>query len=447
MYHVTNSDSASYTRLRSALEKLAYAGLCAFVLALPWGGDTTAVGGLVLANWIALVSVVFATLRLLVIKTVRPFGPIHFLLLAFTAWSALSLFWTVDFESTVTRLGTYGLLLIFFALIWELATTVARVQGLIISYVFGAGLASVATIYNYATGRTTSQQMGLGWETYRYSVDGVNADELGLIVALSIPMALYLLTVTKNRWLNALCWAQVIAGITAILISATRGALFAVTVGMIMMAGPTLTHISRMQRGIAVIACIALVSSAVFVVPKTSLDRILSTGTEVTEGTLTHRTVIWAAGMEVFRDHPFLGVGAGAYGPATVKIVNIPLIAHNTFVSVLVELGVFGLLMLLMLLASMFYGALRMQYIERRFWFALLMTWVIGVCSLTWEYRKITWLLFGLLAASLYAKNRDVVWWRSARTAPLGGQRPAWGGIASPPPVGGTSHAFGRTSL
>jgi hypothetical protein len=75
---------------------------------------------------------------------------------------------------------------------------------------------------------------------------------------------------------------------------------------------------------------------------------------ELTEGTLTHRTVIWAAGMEVFRDHPFLGVGAGAYSPATVKIVNIPLIAHNTFVSVLVELGVFGPPMLLMLLASMF---------------------------------------------------------------------------------------------
>ncbi len=444
MYLVTNSASAPYRRAGNALEKLAYAGLCAFVVALPWGGDTTTIGGLVLANWIALVPVIFTTLSLLVNKTVRPFCPIHFLLLAFTAWAALSLFWTVDFASTVTRLGTYGLLLVFVVLIWELATTAERVQGLIISYVLGAAFASIATIYNYARGQTTSQQMGLEWETYRYSVDGVNADELGLIVALSIPMVLYLLTVRRNRWLNALCWAQVIAGITAILISATRGALFAVAVGMVMMAGPTLTHISQRRRGIAVIACIALVSCAVFVVPKTSLDRILSTGTELTEGTLTHRTVIWAAGMEVFRDHPFLGVGAGAYGPATVKIVNIPLIAHNTFVSVLVELGVFGLLLLLMLLASLFYGALRMKYLERRFWFALLMTWVIGVCSLTQEYRKITWLLFGLAAAHVYAKNHHVVRLRREGTAR---SLPGWENISSPSPAGATSHAFGRTSL
>jgi len=441
----TNSVSASDTG--SLLENLAYAGLCAFVLALPWGGDTTIVGGMVLANWIALVPVTLGILRLLATKMVRPFCPIHYLLFGFTAWAALSLFWTVDFESTLTRLGTYGSLLVFVVLIWELATTVARVRGLIISYVLGAGFASIATIYNYATGRTTSQQMGLDWETYRYSVDGVNADELGLIVALSIPMAFYLLTVSKRRWLNALCWAQVIAGITAILISATRGALFAVAVGIVMMAVPTLNHISPMQRGIAVIACIALVSSAAFVVPKTSLDRILSTGTELTEGTLTHRTVIWAAGMEVFRDHPFLGVGAGAYGPAIVKIVNIPLIAHNTFVSVLVELGVFGLLLLLALLASMFYSALRMKYLERRFWFALLMTWVIGVCSLTQEYRKITWLLFGLLAAHIYAKEHRIVWWRREETLPSDDWHSSWTDISSPRPAGATSHAFGRTSL
>jgi hypothetical protein len=90
--------------------------------------------------------VIFAALRLLVIKTIRPFCPIHFLLLAFTTWVALSLFWTVDMESAITRLGTYGLLLLFFALIWELASTVARVRGLIISYVLGAAFASAGTI-------------------------------------------------------------------------------------------------------------------------------------------------------------------------------------------------------------------------------------------------------------------------------------------------------------
>jgi hypothetical protein len=33
------------------------------------------------------------------------------------------------------------------------------------------------------------------------------------------------------------------------------------------------------------------------------------------------------------------------------------------------------------------------------------LTWTIGVSALTWEYRKPTWLLFGLLAAHVYSRR------------------------------------------
>jgi len=79
--------------------------------------------------------------------------------------------------------------------------------------------------------------------------------------------------------------------------------------------------------------------------------------------------------------------------------------AHNTFLSVLVELGVAGALLLLALLASLYYSALRMPYVEKCFWIVLLTTWVVGVSALTWEYYKPTWLLFGLLAAHMYTSH------------------------------------------
>jgi O-antigen ligase len=409
----------SASRVGCELEKLAYAGLCVFVLALPWGVDSKVVGGLTLASWIAFIPIGLATLRIFVDKKVRPFCPIHALLLAFTGWVAASLMWTVDRESTVTRLGTYVQLLIFVWLIWELAPTKARVQGLIVSYVVGSEIASVKTIFNYATGRTISQTDGNRWETYRYSVDGINADELGLIVALSILMALYLLTANKNLWIKALCWVLFLTGFTAILLTGTRGAMFAAVVGMAIMSGPALSRMSRTQRGIGIIVCIALVACTVFFVPKASIDRYLSTGTELTQGTLTHRTVLWAAGLEVFRDHPFLGVGAGAYGHAIVRITDVALIAHNTFISVLVELGIVGALLLLILLASMFSSVLRLKNVEKWLWLAVLAAWVTGACSVTWENRKITWLLFGLVAAQAYAKNTRVFRVRREQPAPL----------------------------
>jgi O-antigen ligase len=111
--------------------------------------------------------------------------------------------------------------------------------------------------------------------------------------------------------------------------------------------------------------------------------------------------------LEAFRDHAFLGVGAGAYGPTILRVVDVPYVAHNTFLSVLVELGVIGALLLLALLASFYYCAKRMQYLERCLWMTLLLTWTVGVSALTWEYRKPTWFLFSLLTAHVYSRRQE----------------------------------------
>ena len=45
------------------------------------------------------------------------------------------------------------------------------------------------------------------------------------------------------------------------------------------------------------------------------------------------------------------------------------------------------------------YLAVRMGGLDRWLWIVLLLTWAAGVSSLTWEYRKVTWFLFGMIAA------------------------------------------------
>jgi O-antigen ligase len=111
--------------------------------------------------------------------------------------------------------------------------------------------------------------------------------------------------------------------------------------------------------------------------------------------------VIWAAGWDLFREHPFIGIGSGAYAASVWRSLDIAIVAHNTFLSVLVELGVIGALVMAALLVSMFYSAARLPYLERCLWLVLLLTWTVGVSSLTWEYRKGTWFLLGMLAAQV----------------------------------------------
>ena len=427
--HFTKPTAASALNL----DKLAYGGLCLLVVALSAGGDGSTLGGLVFANWIAMIPVCFVALRILLTKKVRPACPIHFIMLAFSALVALSLIWTIDPDYTAVRLQTYAEMLVFVGLIWELATTQTRIRNLLVSYVLGSGIASLITIYNYLMGRSTAQFVGAAFDSNRYSVEGVNADEIGLIIALGIPIALYLVTAQKKQWLTALCWIQILAGFTAILLTATRGAMFALAIGVVMMARPALSRMSGVQRVTGALACLALVLCTLYVIPQTSIDRFLSSGTELTEGTLTHRTVIWAAGLQVFREHTFLGIGAGAYGASVVKIIDIPYIAHNTFLSVLVELGVVGASLLALLLASMVYSAFKFPYLEKRIWLALLGTWVVGASSVTWENRKTTWLLFGLITAQAYVRQTREVQLRHHESTPP--QRDAEGWELAPEPL------------
>jgi len=393
------------------LDRIAYIVLCAFVFDFPWGEYVPQLGGLVLGTWIGLLAVGVIVLRTAVTWRRRILSPLHYWMLSLVAWSALSIFWTLDWDSTATRVGTYLQLLIVVWLIWELAVTEGRVVGLLQAYVFGALFASTGTIYNFMIGRTAAQVAStipgkVVWETYRYSFAYVNEDDLGLMLALSLPMVLYLLVSQKGSFVKLLCWLELAAGITAILLTGSRGAVVAAIIGLVMFP-LVVFRLPRFQRVASLVACFGLIACGAYLIPQSSWIRISQFGSELSEGTLTHRTVLWAAGLEVFRNHAFLGVGAGAYGSAILRAVDIPLPAHNTFISVLVELGVIGALLLFALVASSFYCAKRMRYLERCLWLTLLLTWTIGASALTWEYRRVTWLLFGLAPAHAYARRRD----------------------------------------
>jgi O-antigen ligase/polysaccharide polymerase Wzy-like membrane protein len=403
--------SSSSGGIGSALDRIAYIVLCAFVFDLPWGEYVPQLGGLVLGTWIGLLAVGVMALRTAVTWRRRILSPLHYWMLSLVAWSALSIFWTLDWDSTVTRVGTYVQVLTMVWVIWELAVTEGRIVGLLQAYVFGALVASTGTMYNFMAGRTAAQLAltipgRVVWETYRYSFAFLNEDDLGLVLALSIPMVFYLLASRKGSLVKLLCWLQLVAGVAAILLTGSRGALVEAIAGLAMF--PLIVfRLPQWQRVASLVACFGLIACGTYFIPQSSWIRIFQFGSELSHGTLTHRTVIWAAGLGAFRDNALLGVGAGAYGPTILRVVDVPYVAHNTFISVLVELGVVGALLLSALLASFFYCAKRMRYLERCLWITLLLTWTVGVSSLTWEYRKPTWFLFGLLAAHVYSRRQE----------------------------------------
>jgi O-antigen ligase len=154
-----------------------------------------------------------------------------------------------------------------------------------------------------------------------------------------------------------------------------------------------------------------LVYGALLFVPSSSWERLSTLPSEFAHGTLTGRTIIWKAGWEIFRAHPFLGIGANAFRLIVSRVLAEPIRldqslflppappAHNTFLSVLVEQGVIGFAVFCALLGVLAVSLRAMPPFPQRLWIVSFGVWVVGVSSLTWEMRKPTWFFFGLILA------------------------------------------------
>jgi O-antigen ligase len=137
--------------------------------------------------------------------------------------------------------------------------------------------------------------------------------------------------------------------------------------------------------------------------PKEARERIATTTAEITQGTLHKRTTIWKAGLRSWKRFPLRGAGAGAYPDAVEPLIGVPpragheYVAHNTFLSILVETGAIGfkLWLVIAVLLAIFVWVMRPN--EVALWSVALVVWAIGASTLTWEHRKPTWLISALI--------------------------------------------------
>lgn len=96
-------------------------------------------------------------------------------------------------------------------------------------------------------------------------------------------------------------------------------------------------------------------------------------------------------------------MGSGAYPEAVRPDIGAPAlaghqyVAHNTYLSVLVECGLVGFTFFGLLLGVLAAFVWIMPHAERALWSVMLAAWAVGATTLTWEHRKPGWLLFGLI--------------------------------------------------
>ena len=337
----------------------------------------------------------FAVTLAMAVRTRRVRRPNAALLLAaaYVAWCVLTVVWSISRPVSVERAATMMQLLGMLWVVWECCRTRRAQVWLLRAYVAGASAASVLTVARYMLRQQTYYR--------RYAAPGFDPNDMGVTLALAIPMCLHLAASSRGRaaWAVRLAAAVIMA---ALLLTGSRTALVAACVAFLYSA-LTWRRAAPEQRVTSIGLALLLILGTVRLAPQPSRQRLATFPAEAITGTFHGRTKIWKTGFELLKSYWARGIGIAAF-PEAIKpwlgrsdVADVALTAHNTFLSVLIETGVPGALLFGLLLATMALFAWMLGPSERALWFSMLTVWVAGVSTLTWEQRKPTWLIFGLI--------------------------------------------------
>jgi len=385
------------------LSRVAFAFLWLFVFTIPWENVIIVPGIGTVGKLVGIIAFAVGVLAIVNTGHMRRVAPIHGLMALFVIWGWFTLLWSKAPDRTREEVVTYVQLLLMVWILRELASTTWAQKSLISAFVLGTYVSAISTFMAVISGTAAHYQ--------RYAAEGFNPGDLALTIVLSVPFSIYLASIEKNPFWLWIYRIQPAVAACAVLCTAARGALIDLGIACLIIPLSFRRWNIGQQLTVFLVGIVGIIGIAVFV-PASSWSRLGTIGGEVASGTLNERTTIWKAGFDVFRENPINGVGVNAFAPTIQRALGTPrqmknaaanevveLVAHNTFISVLVEEGFVGFLLFAFILAGLWKGIFALPVAERKLWFVVFLVWTIGVMELTWEYRKPTWLLFGLLAA------------------------------------------------
>jgi O-antigen ligase len=242
----------------------------------------------------------------------------------------------------------------------------------------------------------------------RYAGGDMNANDLALILALGLPLAWHLGTKSgKGLLANILkiinlCYIP--ASLIAILLTASRTAIIVVIPAILYLIF-TIQKLNLFYRLAFIVAILGTLIVLNGMVPQSTIERLATISSSIAGGDLGGRMRLWRESLELFLKHPIIGVGAGGLESGAV----LGAVAHNTFISILAETGIVGFLFYIISLAIIFYETIRMPKEYASLWLCVLAVWFIGVLTLSWEFRKPTWLFLSwvIISARVYQQEED----------------------------------------
>ena len=320
----------------------------------------------------------------------------------FISWIFLSYFWSQDQAATFNIIGYYlrqNIPIVFFLILF--IKSEQQISSLMKAYLLG-GLVSIVGIF-------TAFLLGMTYEmafTVRYSAIGFDPNDLALSIGLGIPMAWSIISAGKRKAMDLLYFLYIPLCIAAVFLTGSRGAFVSVLIAILIIPLINFKQ-SFWLKVLLVFTLVATVYLSIYFLPPELFERFCGIPRELESGSLAQRSYIWQAGWNVFQEHPIFGVGAGAFYSSVNKFFGGMIVSHNAFISILTEEGIVGFIFFVLMLVGLITRIKKMPVLQRNIWFVIIFIWMVGASSLTWDYYRQTWFLFGLTAAQISVLSRS----------------------------------------
>ena len=373
-----------------------FAVLAVFFFTIPWQDSVQLPGHFAVSRIVGVLLIVAGLGSMVKGRSIKIRRPSLMLCLTilFVFWAGLSALWSINVSRSLFLWLTYVQLAVMVWLIWELCRTREQHLVLLQAFVLGAFVLAGSTAYEYLTNPavTSANQYAV-----RYT-GGLAADEnvIASIMAFALPLAWYLSVTRRSGWLRWLNLIYLPVGILAIVLTASRGGAIIAVTGLAVIP-LTYTHISRVRRVLLTVLFVVMAVALVNLVPPENVARLTETSSELTEGNVSNRSQIWEAGLEVYSDHPVLGVGVGGFSDAVMPILGYKQVAHNVFVNLLTEMGVVGVGLYTLMLLVILVPLLRLPSPDRTVYTFIWLALFISLLPSNDEDAQYTWALLALL--------------------------------------------------
>jgi O-antigen ligase len=323
------------------------------------------------------------------------FHTFHLVFVAYLSWDVMSMIWTCDIDSTLETLQHPVQGFILTVILYDLWQDRSKLRAGMQAYIVGTCCAVCFTIWDYIH----DVRIGEGWEE-RYAAVGFNANDLGAILSMGIPLAWRLATdkARAGRSFSVLNTIYPFVAVFGIVLSASRSSLLIALPNLLLFIASFHRFNPWKRLALCVIASLALAGLS-WVDLTGPLDRLSTIRQSIMEDGMNQRLDLWLIALDTFSAHPLFGVGFGAFPSIaetrgfTKNEFFIPVV-HNTYLSVITETGIIGFLLFLAVLAVVIRNIITQSPGDRLASAALFYSWFMVGNFVTYEHKSFTWLCF-----------------------------------------------------